>query len=122
MALQITSIRPAGACAALALLAVFGAPSTAASAHGAAAPAPQVFSFTGHGYGHGVGLSQYGAYSMARKGSTAAQILGRYYPGTQLAAAPASTLRVLVQQTAKTVALHAAATLHVRDANGQTTD
>jgi SpoIID/LytB domain protein len=118
MALQITLIRPAGACAALALLAVFGAPSTAA----VAAPPPQVFTFAGHGYGHGVGLSQYGAYAMARKGSTAAQILQRYYPGTQLTAAPTSTLRVLVQQTAKTVALHAGATLHLRDANGQTAD
>src|SRR5262249_39080886 len=95
----------------------FGAPSTAG-----AAPAPPTFSFAGHGYGHGVGLSQYGAYSMAKRGSTAAQILQRYYPGTQLDAAPSATLRVLVQQTAKTIALHAAAPLHRRAANGLPAD
>ena len=114
-------IRPAGACAALALLAVFGATSTAAAAPGRP-PAPPVFSFSGHGYGHGVGLRSTARTRWPRKGSTAAQILQRYYPGTQLAAAPSSTLRVLVQQTAKTVAVHAAAPLHLRDANGQTAD
>jgi peptidoglycan hydrolase-like amidase len=32
-----------------------------------------------------VGLSQYGAYTLARRGLNAAQILAFYYPGTTLA-------------------------------------
>jgi stage II sporulation protein D len=42
------------------------------------------FVFTGKGWGHGVGLCQVGAYGMARSGSTYAQILSHYYPGTAL--------------------------------------
>lgn len=42
------------------------------------------FLFTVTGYGHGVGMSQYGANVMARAGSTYAEILAHYYPGTQL--------------------------------------
>jgi SpoIID/LytB domain protein len=38
----------------------------------------------GSGWGHGVGMSQYGAYAMARAGWTHAQILEHYYPGTAL--------------------------------------
>lgn len=36
------------------------------------------------GYGHRVGLSQYGANSMAKRGSTFPVILAHYYPGTVL--------------------------------------
>ena len=36
------------------------------------------------GFGHGVGLSQYGASAMALTGSTCAEILAHYYPGTTL--------------------------------------
>lgn len=42
--------------------------------------------FSGHGAGHGVGLCQAGAEEMAREGKTYKEILGFYYPGTQLAA------------------------------------
>ncbi|MBS7299353.1 MAG: stage II sporulation protein D [Eubacteriales bacterium] len=34
------------------------------------------------GYGHGVGMSQYGANAMARRGSTYKEILTHYYQGT----------------------------------------
>lgn len=37
-----------------------------------------------HGYGHRVGLSQYGANSMAKHGSSYREILKHYYPGTSL--------------------------------------
>ncbi|HEX6989885.1 MAG TPA: stage II sporulation protein D [Bacillota bacterium] len=40
--------------------------------------------FTVRGYGHGVGMSQYGADGMARRGSTYEAILAHYYPGTDL--------------------------------------
>lgn len=36
--------------------------------------------FTTRGYGHGVGMSQYGANSMAAAGSTWREILSHYYP------------------------------------------
>lgn len=39
---------------------------------------------TTHGYGHGVGMCQYGANGMARKGAGYQQILYYYYPGTKL--------------------------------------
>jgi stage II sporulation protein D len=40
--------------------------------------------YDGHGFGHGVGLCQYGAEGMARKGYTAYEILLHYYPGAKL--------------------------------------
>lgn len=45
-----------------------------------------VFVVTTRGYGHGVGLSQWGAKAMAEEGKTAADILGYYFPGTELTA------------------------------------
>lgn len=42
------------------------------------------FVFTVTGYGHGLGLSQYGANVMARKGFTWKEILSHYYPETVL--------------------------------------
>ena len=42
------------------------------------------FSVTTHGYGHGVGMSQYGANSMAAEGKTCKQILEHYYRGTEI--------------------------------------
>ncbi|MFA5320813.1 MAG: SpoIID/LytB domain-containing protein [Candidatus Omnitrophota bacterium] len=41
-------------------------------------------SFEGFGWGHGVGLCQWGAYFMAKEGSTYTQIISHYYPGTQI--------------------------------------
>lgn len=39
---------------------------------------------TTHGYGHGVGMSQYGANGMAKKGSNYEEILEHYYTGVEL--------------------------------------
>jgi stage II sporulation protein D len=38
----------------------------------------------GSGSGHGVGMSQWGARAMARKGASYREILAAFYPGTQL--------------------------------------
>ncbi|MBM5828126.1 MAG: SpoIID/LytB domain-containing protein [Cyanobacteria bacterium M_surface_7_m2_040] len=38
----------------------------------------------GRGYGHGIGMSQWGAYALARRGAAYPTILSHYYPGTQL--------------------------------------
>jgi len=40
--------------------------------------------FDGRGWGHGVGLSQWGALSMARQGKSYREILAHYYPGTTI--------------------------------------
>jgi len=42
------------------------------------------FILTGHGYGHGVGMSQYGAYGLAKKGKTYVEILKHYYTGVEI--------------------------------------
>jgi len=47
-------------------------------------------SFTVTGYGHGVGMSQYGANSMAKQGSGWEEIVLHYYPGTDIV--PVSTI------------------------------
>lgn len=40
--------------------------------------------FKGRGYGHGVGMSQWGAYDMAKEGKKYREILQFYYPGTTI--------------------------------------
>ena len=40
--------------------------------------------FTVRGYGHGVGMSQYGANEMAKKGSTYEEILKHFYKDTKI--------------------------------------
>jgi stage II sporulation protein D len=42
------------------------------------------FLFTGAGYGHGVGMSQWGARALARRGDDYRRILARFYPGARL--------------------------------------
>ncbi|MFM9049283.1 MAG: FlgD immunoglobulin-like domain containing protein [Actinomycetota bacterium] len=45
---------------------------------------PEEFVVEGTGYGHGVGLSQWGAFAMARKGWSAKRIVEYYYPGVEV--------------------------------------
>ena len=40
--------------------------------------------FKGEGWGHGVGMCQFGANGMARRGAGFREILVRYYPGTEI--------------------------------------
>ncbi len=42
------------------------------------------FVFVGSGSGHGVGMSQWGARAMARRGDDYREILRTFYPGTDL--------------------------------------
>ena len=46
---------------------------------------PDTFSLTGAGYGHGIGMSQWGAYGMAKEGNNATQIVSHYFPNTAVA-------------------------------------
>lgn len=48
-------------------------------------PTPQGFTISGRGFGHGVGLSQWGAYYLAKQGANYRQILGHYYQKVKLA-------------------------------------
>ncbi len=78
--------------AVLGVLAVLGVvvaqPTPSSAAAGAAAPIggavspPATWTVQGSGFGHGVGMSQYGAYEMARQGRTVRDILSFYYQGT----------------------------------------
>ncbi len=43
------------------------------------------FVFRGSGFGHGLGLCQEGAHVMASRGANYRQILGKYFPGTDVA-------------------------------------
>jgi stage II sporulation protein D len=64
--------------------------------------APTEWRFDGGGYGHGIGMSQYGAYGMARRGVSAGRIISFYYGGA--AARPAAlpaTLRVGLLQAGR---------------------
>ncbi len=45
---------------------------------------PLSFTFDGVGYGHGVGLSQFGAMTMAKNGAKYDEILSTYFPNTFL--------------------------------------
>ncbi|QIK82874.1 SpoIID/LytB domain-containing protein [Sanguibacter sp. HDW7] len=62
-----------------------GAPENGTPGNGTSDPIPAAFTIDGSGYGHGLGLSQYGAYQMAREGWTSTQILEHYFTGTKVA-------------------------------------
>ena len=47
-------------------------------------PVGEGFAFVGSGYGHGVGMSQWGARAMARRGESYERILAVFYPGARL--------------------------------------
>ena len=46
---------------------------------------PAKFTFSGSGFGHGVGMSQWGAYGMAKESYTASAILQHYFTGSIVA-------------------------------------
>ncbi|MBW4549721.1 MAG: SpoIID/LytB domain-containing protein [Aphanocapsa sp. GSE-SYN-MK-11-07L] len=49
---------------------------------------PQSFIISGRGFGHGLGMSQWGAYGMAKQGYTYSQILQHYYQGITITTLP----------------------------------
>lgn len=93
---EISALSSAGktALAALRLLLTGGSPAQlplviqnvqdTASYAQTAAVGDGTFLFTGNGWGHGVGMSQWGAKSMADQGFTYDEILTFYYPGCEL--------------------------------------
>jgi stage II sporulation protein D len=91
----------------------------AALALPAAGSAGTVFLLDGRGWGHGVGMSQWGAEGYARHGFGYRQILGHYYPHTQIGIAGARDVRVLLVQGRKRFRVGSAAPFVVVDATGR---
>ena len=90
-----------------------------------AAPAPlgaPVFVLTGGGYGHGVGMAQYGALGQAQAGRSYEEILGFYYPGTELAKAPVTKVRVLLVEGTKAVRVASDIPYRLQGAKGKPID
>ena len=85
------------------------------------APGEAVFLVSGHGWGHGVGMSQYGAYGMARAGKSYAQILAYFYPGTQLGKTATDVVRVLLEEGRPTLTISSAEPFSATDATGEKT-
>jgi stage II sporulation protein D len=94
-------------------------------------PAPQAsarnsFTFYGSGFGHGLGMSQWGAYGLAREGWAHKRILTHFYSNTDVrrAQAPPKHLRVGLTQGQSSVRLSAESgpvTIHVERAGRGTT-
>ncbi|MBR7743464.1 SpoIID/LytB domain-containing protein [Phycicoccus sp. BSK3Z-2] len=81
-----------------------------AAAPDVAAAESSSWTLSGSGWGHGVGMSQYGAYEMARDGYSAADILGHYYTGTDYERRDDdATARVNVRNRAASVTLRTSA-------------
>ncbi|HEU4355367.1 MAG TPA: hypothetical protein VFT27_07235, partial [Actinomycetota bacterium] len=75
----------------------------------AAVAAPDDFTFFGSGFGHGLGLSQWGAYGLARQGWGPGRILGHFYSRTRIEPAQnvPRTLRVGLTQGREKIHLEA---------------
>jgi stage II sporulation protein D len=81
-------------------------------------PPVLTLSVTGRGWGHGIGMSQWGAYGFAQRGATYGQILAHYYRGTELGKPGVARMRVLIVESAKSVAVGSAGQLTVEDGDG----
>src|SRR5580765_7005116 len=76
------------------------------------------FVITGHGWGHGVGMAQWGAYGYAKHGVAYDKILAHYYPGTTLAPAPVTKIKVLLIEQARRLVVSSPDDFRVQDASG----
>jgi stage II sporulation protein D len=77
-----------------------------------------LFLVTGHGWGHGVGMGQWGAQGYALQGYTSDQILSAYYPGTTLGQTSVATIRVLLADRRKSLAISSDQPMTVEDGDG----
>lgn len=81
-------------------------------------PGEALFVISGRGYGHGVGMSQFGAYGLARQGAAYDEILAYYYPGTTLGRSGLANVRVLLGDGRRAVTVASAAPFTLLDASG----
>src|SRR5437870_2629793 len=103
------------------VLLLAGSASAQVRGEAVAGPAPAasaLFLVSGHGWGHGVGMSQYGALGYAQHGYGYARILAHYYPGTALATAPLSRVRVLLVQGRAKLTIGSSVPFRVSAADG----
>jgi stage II sporulation protein D len=63
---------------------------------------------SGRGFGHGIGMSQYGAEGMARKGKNFREIIKHYYTGVDVTPSKTRSIRVLLQASVSRVKLRGA--------------
>jgi SpoIID/LytB domain protein len=70
---------------------------------------PKEFRLFGAGFGHGLGLSQWGAYGLAKQGWGSSKILKHFYSGTRVAreGSPPKTLRIGLTQGKDSIRLEA---------------
>jgi stage II sporulation protein D len=80
------------------------------------------FVISGRGWGHGVGMSQWGAYGYAKHGFTYDRILAHYYPGTKLATAPVTRIKVLLVDRGRRIIVSSSDPFRVQDATGAVHD
>lgn len=76
------------------------------------------FVVSGRGYGHGVGMSQFGAYGMAKAGRSYEEILRHYYTGIELGRSSTREVRVLLAEGRRAVTIASAVPFTIRDAAG----
>jgi stage II sporulation protein D len=116
----VISMRRTVALAAILLLGT--SPAAGARVDARAGTGSATFIVTGHGWGHGVGMSQYGAYGYAKKGTDYEKIVLHYFPGTELGDAPVSRVRVLLTSGVGTLPIGSASDFRVKDATGAVHD
>lgn len=71
----------------------------------ATASSQTAFTINGRGWGHGIGMSQWGAYGLAKHGSTYRQILQHYYTGIGFMKVNNPTIRVRLRSGLSSVRL-----------------
>lgn len=84
----------------------------------AAPPGEASFVVSGRGYGHGVGMSQFGAYGMAKAGRSYDEILRHYYAGIELGQSSTREVRVLLAEGRRAVTIASTVPFTIRDAGG----
>jgi SpoIID/LytB domain protein len=112
----VSSMRRSLAIASVLLLGT--GPAAPARSNATATTGAATFVVTGHGWGHGVGMSQYGAYGYAQKGTGYEKIVLHYFPGTELGDAAVSKVRVLLTSGISTLPISSTADFRVRDVTG----
>jgi len=80
------------------------------------------FVVRGRGWGHGVGMGQWGAYGQAKRGVPYKKILSHYYPGTKLVVTRTASVRVLLAEGRRTVAIASEAPFRLMDGEGEIHD
>ena len=119
----LAGVTPMRRTVALAAILVLGtAPAALARVDARAGTGSATFIVTGHGWGHGVGMSQYGAYGYAKKGTDYEKIVLHYFPGTEVGDAPVSRVRVLLTSGVGTLPIGSASDFRVKDATGAVHD